>query len=374
MTTGEPLVSVVIPAYNAAAFIAETLDSVLGQTLRSLEVIVVDDGSADETSAVVERVAAKDHRVRLVRQENAGVGAARNTGIRHACGTYIAPIDADDVWSPAKLEKQVARIEKCGGETGMVYCWSHSIDGKGRLLRVNSPYTAEGRVARALVVRNIVGNASVPLFRRTALADVGGYLTRAEQGGAQGCEDWDLALRVAERHDVRIVAEPLVGYRRVDSGMSVRGEAMRRSYAVMCDRLRARNPGLPPALLRWSSGRFHQYLASQTYKQGEYTATILHTLRAATADPAQLLNERLWIRLARCIVRLALRRPPPEEPVPSAATPAGLAALAPLSKTPERRIGNALYARVQSRRWAAVHGAYTGPAESISSDSRQGGR
>jgi glycosyltransferase involved in cell wall biosynthesis len=357
MTTEEPNVSVVIPAFNAAAFIAQTLDSVLAQTLGSLEVIVIDDGSVDGTSAIVERFAARDSRVRLFHQENAGVGAARNTGIRHARGTYVAPIDADDVWSRDKLQKQVARMDECGGETGLVYCWSNLIDDTGRRVGASSSYTIEGRVARALVVRNVVGNSSVPLFRLTHLRDLGGYLTRAEQGGAQGCEDWDLALRVAERHDVRVVPEPLVGYRQVASGMSSRGEGMRRSYAIMCDRLRSRNPDLSRSLLRWSAGRFHQYLASQAYGEGDYASTILHTVRAVMADPVALLNTRSQIRFAKSVVRLVSGWRPPEPPGVRAAAPATGAALEPPSTPRRPRIGNTLYERLQSERWSAVQGS-----------------
>jgi glycosyltransferase involved in cell wall biosynthesis len=357
MTTGEPNVSVVIPAFNAAAFIAETLDSVLGQTLGSLEVIVVDDGSVDETSVMVERFVARDSRVRLLHQENAGVGAARNTGIRHARGTYVAPIDADDVWSPDKLQKQVARMEECGDTTALVYCWSNLIDHAGRCVGASTPHTIEGRVARALVVRNVLGNASVPLFRLTPLRDLGGYLTRAEQGGAQGCEDWDLTLRVAERHDVRVVPERLVGYRQIASGMSSRGEGMRRSYAVMCRRLRSRNPGLSRTLLRWSAGRFHQYLASQAYGQGDYASTILHTIRAVSADPVALLNTRSQIRLAKSVVGLVSRRRPAEpEGVTAAAAHATRGAIEPPSMPRRPRIGNTLYERIQSGRWSAVQG------------------
>jgi glycosyltransferase involved in cell wall biosynthesis len=348
MTAGEPVVSVVVPAYNAGAFIGQALDSALGQTLGRLDVVVIDDGSEDETSTIVERLARRDPRLRLVHQENAGVGAARNTGIRLARGAYIAPLDADDVWAPDKLQKQVARMEECGDGTGMVYCWSDLIDEAGRRLGASRPYRVEGCVARALILRNIVGNASVPLFRAKALADVGGYLTREQQRGAQGCEDWDLALRVAERHNIRVVAESLVAYREVRSSLSSRADAMRRSYAIMCNRLRTRNPDLRPSLLRWSAGRFHQYLASMTFKQGDYASTVRHTLRAVMADPVALLNTRSQIRLARSLVQLARGRP---------AAAAGPATREPLSAHAMRRrprIGNALYERIQSRRWSAV--------------------
>jgi GT2 family glycosyltransferase len=357
MMAREPIVSVIVPAYNAAAFVGEALVSVLGQTLSSLEVLVIDDGSEDETSAIVERLAAQDARVRLVHQENAGVGAARNTGIRLARGAYIAPLDADDVWSPDKLQKQVARMEEGGDERGMVYCWSDLVDDRGRRVGASRPYTIEGHIAPALVVRNIVGNASVPLFRAKALSDVGGYLTRDQQGGAQGCEDWDLALRVAERHEVRVVAEPLVAYREVASSLSFRADGMRRSYAVICDRLRARNPDLPPSLLRWSAGRFHQYLASQAHKQGDHASTVRHTLRAFASDPVALLNTRSQIRLARSLLQLARGRPSARPPAAAIASPATRGPLgAPATSRPPR-VGNALYERIQSRRWSAVLGA-----------------
>jgi glycosyltransferase involved in cell wall biosynthesis len=179
------LVSVIVPAFNAAGDIRPTLNSVLAQTYQTIEVIVVDDGSSDVTNNIVKDFVRRDPRFKILRQDNGGVGAARNVAIRKASGKYIAPLDADDLWFPKKLEKQVARMEQCGNETGLVYCWSISIDQYGALLSVGDPYTVEGRLRHALVLRNFIGNASVPLFRAAAIAKVGPYLTRAEQGGVQ---------------------------------------------------------------------------------------------------------------------------------------------------------------------------------------------
>jgi glycosyltransferase involved in cell wall biosynthesis len=176
MTRG--LVSVVIPAFNAAEYIRETLHSALAQTYQALEVIVVDDGSTDATGSIVEEFVKKDARVQLVRQCNAGVGAARNTAIRMARGDYIAPLDADDIWFPEKLEKQVARMEQYGEETGMVYCWSMRIDKRGEFIGVQIPLTAQGSLLETAVSGCIADNGSVPLFRASALASVGPYLTQ----------------------------------------------------------------------------------------------------------------------------------------------------------------------------------------------------
>lgn len=102
-----PLVSVIIPAYNAESFIEETLKSVLAQTYPAIEVLVIDDGSQDRTPEIVAGMAERDPRVVLVKQSNAGVAAARNLGIDQSKGEFIAPIDADDIWYPENLEKQV---------------------------------------------------------------------------------------------------------------------------------------------------------------------------------------------------------------------------------------------------------------------------
>ena len=108
----EALVSVIVPAFNAASYIRQTLNSVLAQTYRKIEVILVDDGSSDSTAKIVEEFVARDPRFQLIRQANAGVGAARNTAIKRARGKYLAPLDTDDLWFPKKLETQVACMER----------------------------------------------------------------------------------------------------------------------------------------------------------------------------------------------------------------------------------------------------------------------
>ncbi len=109
-----PLVSVIIPAYNAENFIAKTLASVVAQTYRRLEILVVDDGSSDRTQSIVQTMAQQDPRIKLFKQANAGVAAARNAGIDKAKGEYIAPIDADDLWHPETLEKLLIPFDRGG--------------------------------------------------------------------------------------------------------------------------------------------------------------------------------------------------------------------------------------------------------------------
>src|SRR5258705_9340291 len=123
MADNGPLVSVILPVRDGESFIGDTLESALGQTYRNLEVVVVDDGSRDRTRAVVEAWAERDSRVRIFVQANAGVAAARNKAIAAARGEFIAPLDADDLWDPTKIERQVQRMNGTGETTGFVYCW-----------------------------------------------------------------------------------------------------------------------------------------------------------------------------------------------------------------------------------------------------------
>ena len=285
------LVSVIIPAFNAAEHIRQTLNSVVAQTYREIEVIVVDDGSSDATTAIVEEFVTSDARFQLIRQSNAGVGAARNTAIRKARGKYIAPLDADDFWFPEKLKKQVACVEQCGNETGLVYCWSTSADERGALAS-DCSHTVEGRLRYALILRNVVGNGSVPLFRAAALEKVGLYLTRDEQGGAQGCEDWDLHLRIAEHFRIRVAPECLLAYRQTSSSMSVNAETMAASFAVVSRRARERNRDLPTAAFRWSAGYFYKYLVGRCDRWEHYSWSFRYLKKAVWANPFYFLN--IW--------------------------------------------------------------------------------
>lgn len=134
MQFDQPLVSVILPAYNAEAFIGDTLDSIINQTYINIEVLVVDDGSQDRTAEIVQSIAQKDSRVTLLWQSNAGVAAARNLAIQKSTGDYIAPIDADDIWYPQKLEKQMQCMLKANPSVGLIYTWTAGVTEKGSIV------------------------------------------------------------------------------------------------------------------------------------------------------------------------------------------------------------------------------------------------
>ena len=240
--TDSQLVSVVIPAYNAAATLDETLRSLRSQTHHALEIIVVDDGSTDDTRAIAERHAAIDCRVQVVTQDNAGVAAARNTGWRRARSDLIAFVDADDLSAPTRIERQIRVLETGGRRVGLVYCWSVRIDSQGLFTPVSGGPHWEGDVLDQLCVSNFVGNGSAALVRRQALIDADGFDSRLRAAGAEGCEDYLLYFRVAERYHFAVVPEHLVGYRYLPNNMSSNRVSMLRSWLLVLDEILSRHP------------------------------------------------------------------------------------------------------------------------------------
>ncbi len=298
-----PLVSVIIPAYNAEAHLEETLRSVTSQSYRNLEIIAVDDGSTDGTRAILETWAQKDSRIKVFTQANAGVAAARNLAIAKSTGQYVAPIDADDIWYPAKIERQVTGLEEAGEEVGVCYAWSVSIDEKGSVTDVGPKVELTGKVHTALVLRNFVGNASVPLFRRSALELVGYYNEDLRREDAQGCEDWEITLRLAEKYQFSVVPEYLVGYRIYEKSMSCNHLAMGRSYERVLAEVQARHPAMPAHIFRWSQSIFYLYLTHKSSLAGDLPSAYRWLSQAIDADPAALLLP--WV--ARNFVTQSLR-------------------------------------------------------------------
>jgi glycosyltransferase involved in cell wall biosynthesis len=197
MTGASPLVSVVIPMYNAAAFIGQTVESVLAQTYHPLEVIVVDDGSHDNSAAIVEQWAG-ENRVRLVHQKNAGVSAARNKGLAMTRGRYIAFLDADDIWLEDNLEKKVRLLEQ-QPEVGLVHSDAAVIDENGRP-------TGEVKAGKA-------GHLLEPLLRweGTCIPAPSSMLVRKEVLEAVGGFDPQLSTAADQEFFFRVAAKYRIG-------------------------------------------------------------------------------------------------------------------------------------------------------------------
>jgi glycosyltransferase involved in cell wall biosynthesis len=239
---GEDTVGVVVPMFNSERTIAATLKSICRQTHARLDIVVVDDGSTDGSAAAVEVWCARDPRVRLVRQANAGVAAARNKGAASTDAPFLAFVDADDLWAPPKIEYQLAALQEGGESVGAAYCWFATIDETDRAVSFGPHPLAEGQILRELCAVNMIGNGSTLMARRSAFEKAGGYDATLRARGAEGAEDFLVCLRLAEHTEFAVVPRYLVGYRRVPGSMSTRYLRMFRSIELVLREYRARFP------------------------------------------------------------------------------------------------------------------------------------
>jgi len=280
----DDLISVIIPAHNVERFIGETLRSVLNQTHRALEVVVVDDGSSDGTAAVVASVAERDPRVRLIRTHNVGVSAARNLAIAESRGEFIAPLDADDIWRQDKLARQLAVMHASGPEVGVVYCWSAGIDERNRvILPAWNNSAVAGNVLRDIVVSGIAGNGSTPLIRRKYIDAVGGYDTELTL-----CEDWKFYTALAGVCEFAVVPEYLTGYRLHLQSASLNVRPMEKAIEGVTEWIVRTWPWLPQSVLVDRSYTVNAYLAVLAIRQRNFLLALRYLALALRARPGKL--------------------------------------------------------------------------------------
>lgn len=275
-------VAVVIPAFNAATTIAQTLRSVLAQTLPPAEIVVVDDGSDDATGAIVGAMAREDARVRLLRQRKGGPSQARNAGIAATRAPLIAPLDADDLWAPDYLAACHSALD-AAADAGFAYAWHHLIDEEGHTLRGPMRFTVQGPAFGPMLLVNFVGNGSSAVFRRDALAEAGGY--RPPLPDWPGAEDYLLQLRVAARRPVACVPRDLVAYRKAAATLSADpGPAHRARLAAVRCALDEFGPSSLP-VDRWVRGDACRVLAVTLVAKRAWTGAGALAFQALAADP-----------------------------------------------------------------------------------------
>lgn len=254
-TPDHPGVSVVIPSYNHAHFLAFAIDSVLRQEYSAVEIIVVDDGSTDHTREVV---AAYGERVRYIHKLNAGLSAARNTGIAAASSQFLAFLDADDEWLPGMLNRITATFKRLPDEYGLVACCSTAMDKGGKELRGKLPWDESEReiMVTDLVLMNRFAADSV-VVRRSVFGRVGLFDTQLTSS-----EDRDMWIRVAHHSRIYRLAEPLVRVRIHGGSMSTHGDRMKRNMKQVLHKARDHEHQL-----RWNPGfwlQAHAFLHYQT--------------------------------------------------------------------------------------------------------------
>jgi len=211
----KPTVSVVIATYNYAQYLPEAIESVLAQTFQDFEIIIVDDGSTDDTQQVVESFLT-DKRIAYHRIDHLGQPKAKNFGIRQSSGEFVAFLDADDLWLSTKLEKQISLFRN-DPELGVIYCRRTLIDPNGHDLPTTQPSLPRGHVLKQMFQNNFVCFSSCMIQRN--VFDNSGLFNETIPLAI----DYDLWLRVARQYRFNYVDEPLVKYRTGHANLSCRG-------------------------------------------------------------------------------------------------------------------------------------------------------
>lgn len=281
----EELVSVIIPAYNAERTLDATLESVMQQTYRQLEILVVNDGSTDGTEEVARRHAAEDDRIRVLSIPNGGVANARNKGIAASTGAFVATIDADDLWHPEKIALQMQALKDGGEEFGYAYCLSRRIDDSGCTLGVLKSYPMQGRIFLQSIVFNSVGNGSCILARRSALEEAGGFEPDPEI-------QEDNLVQIMMNRSWRVKAVPLylTGYRQVGESRSSDYERAARGRFAVLDLVAERFPETPDAVLSLAESRIRAIMAAQAFRQRRVVRGMIELARACRRAPVYALE------------------------------------------------------------------------------------
>lgn len=291
-----PKVSVIIPTYNSARYLSEAIDSVLAQSFKDFEILVIDDGSTDETQEVLRRY---QSRVHCVRQPNSGVAIARNRGIEQSRGHYISFLDADDTWTASKLERQLAALVESKHHR---ICYSAFTVVRSDLTPIGVTRSRrQGDALEDLLLRgNVVATPSTVMAERALFIAAGGFDPALSQ-----CADWDMWVRLAALSDFLYLDEPLVNYRQHGGNMSRNAPLLERdsirvlekgfAMSALADRVRARR--------RPAFARNYMVLAGTYFHARRYGDFLRCAARAITKDfrqagylmtfPARLAS-RLW--------------------------------------------------------------------------------
>jgi len=218
--TQNELISIIIPSYNSGKFLGEAIESAVNQTYKNIEIIIVNDGSTDNTEEIAKQWQKRDKRIRYLKhKENKGLSAARNTGIRTSKGDFIALLDADDVWMKDKLEKQIEKIRK---EADIVYSNAILINEKGKKLEdtlwkkvKTAPYAGRDCL-ESLFQKNFMIPASSLIFKKEVIKEIGGFDEKLKSA-----EDYDFCLRaLAHGYNINYVGSPLLFYQLSQQQMS----------------------------------------------------------------------------------------------------------------------------------------------------------
>lgn len=205
-------ISVIIPVFNGEKTIGETINSISNQTFQDIEIIIINDGSTDTTLEIIEKIS--DSRIKIFSYPNAGLSASRNRGISQAKGEYISFIDADDLWTPDKLESQWQALQS-NPQAAVAYSWTDYIDESSKFIKSGRRIKANGDAFSKLLITNFLENGSNPLISQKCFEKVGGF-----DESLPAAEDKDMWLRLAANYEFVCVEKPQILYRTSATSMS----------------------------------------------------------------------------------------------------------------------------------------------------------
>jgi glycosyltransferase involved in cell wall biosynthesis len=284
-----PEVSVVMRTYNVAAYISDALESALNQSLRSIEVIVADDGSTDGTLELVRGF--RDPRIRLIESPHQGASAALNVGAALAQGEFIALLDADDLWSSDKLARHVAFLRD-HPEIDVSFSWSRVIDADGRDTGLHARLWSGSLSFRQLLADNVIGNGSSTVLRREAYLKIAPF-----DRGLRACSDFDAWLRVALLRPGNISCIPawLTYYRRRPGQVTTDIELMEGEWNKVLEKMRRLAPRETAEAAPVARSNMARYCAYLAYEEGHYGKAARYLVRGFRCAPIPfLLDRRNW--------------------------------------------------------------------------------
>ena len=286
MNSSEQLVSVIVPALNSARFIGRTLQSIASQSHRQLEIIVVDDGSVDDTLHIVSSYARRDPRIRLFSRDHGGAPAARNFAASQARGAFLAPCDSDDLWHSEKIALQLAALCSASPNCGAAYCWSVGINEEDAVIIHDWAHgTEEGNVLHAMMVNSLPGSGSSPLIRRSCFDEAGGY-----PEDVPNADEWQLYIALAGVCEFALVRKHLVGYRFRRGQISSDVTGMASSLAQTTQWIVARWPDTPSWVLRRRDYMVNCYLAFLATRRRRFLSALRYRIAAWSAQPNELFS------------------------------------------------------------------------------------
>jgi len=283
-------VTVILPTYNCAKYIGAAVESVLNQTYKNYELIIVNDGSTDETDqALAQYLGSNNSTICYIKQENKGHAGARNAGMTVATGDFIAFIDSDDKWLPEKLDEQIRAFDE-DPEVGLVHCnlygfgENQEVKVRGAQLTQEQIEDYSGYIFDNLYFRKIIITTTTVMIRKECIDAVGVFdenLTR------YGSEDRDLFLRVLWRYKAKYINKPLAMYRNRSDSAGQDYEKMINGQKYVYDKI-SKLYNLPPKSKITVMSKLYQEYARSFYSEGLFYKGLTHQIKAIKENPVDI--------------------------------------------------------------------------------------